>query len=207
VSALFSLGCLGAVAFLTVLGPSLLRTDFRQDLPQMDILRALPLSPVEVVRAELLGPGLLLALGQWVLLAFAWGASAPFELEGFGLGERAAAALGLALVAPMFSLAGLAVQNAAVLLLPGWVVLDRSQQRGFEAMGQRLLTTAGTLLVLGLGVVPAALAGGLVLLVLGGLGYYALPFVGVAAAAVIGAELWVATLLMGQLFARFDVSE
>lgn len=207
--AVLGIACVAMAAFLTVLGPSMLRVDLRQDLPNMDILRSLPLSGAAVVRAELLGPGAVLTLLLWALLALGVGLSAGYPMEEFPVRERVSLAVAAGLVAPMFSLAGLAVQNVAVLLFPAWVVVDRTQPRGVEAVGQRLLTTAGTLVVLMVGVVPAALAGGLVLLVLWSwLGWvYAAPFAGLAAAAVIGAELYFATLLMGRLFERFDVSE
>ena len=210
VLAVLAVTCAVMAGFLTVLGPSVLRVDLRQDLPLMDILRSLPLSGTQVVRAELMAPGLLLAAGQWLLLGLGLALSVRVPIEGLTVGERSAVVLGVALVAPWLSLAGLVVQNTAVLLFPGWVVVDRNQPRGFEAMGQRLLTTFGTLLVLGLAVVPAVLAAGLTWLALGygaGLGLYAAPFAGAAGAAVVAVELLFATRLMGALFARFDLTE
>lgn len=205
-----SVGCAASALFLILLGPSALRMDLRQDLPQIDILRSLPLQGWQVVLAEVLSPGLLLAAAQWLLLGAALALSAGFSSERFPLGTRAAIALSVAFVGPAFSLAGLTVQNLAVLLFPGWVVLDRRQSRGIEAIGQRLLTTAGSLLVLIVGVLPAGAVGGVVWAVLWwglGIGWPALPVASAAAAALLLVEVYIAVRGMGRLFERFDVSE
>jgi len=205
-----SAGSLALVAFSILLGPSLVRVDLRQDLPVIDILRALPLTGVEVMRAELLAPGLLLGVGQWALLGLSLLCSASLPIPWVSLGERVSLAVAVALVGPMLSFAGLAVQNLAVLLFPAWTVVDRNQLRGIEAMGQRLLTSAGTLLVLMLGVVPAALLGGGVMLALSlglGMGWYAAPIAGAVGAGVLGVELHFALQWLGVLFSRFDVTE
>ena len=47
-------------------------------------------------------------------------------------------------------------QNAMVVLYPAWLPPEGERVRGVEALGQRLLTLAGPLLVLVVGLMPAA---------------------------------------------------
>ena len=52
--------------------------------------------------------------------------------------------------------AQLLIRNAVPILLPGWALRAPDEQRGFNVMGQRLLMTAGNLLVLLFVLLPAA---------------------------------------------------
>jgi len=62
---------LSFAGMLTVFGPVSMRSDLRLDLPKLDLLRALPLTGRQVVAAEVLAPGLLLAGLQLGLLLLA----------------------------------------------------------------------------------------------------------------------------------------
>ncbi len=199
--------CVALVGFLSLLGPSSMRIDLRHDLSHMDILRSLPMSGRQVMTAELLGPGLLVAVLQWALLIAAVALSASYPIPGFELAKRVAVAFSLALLAPALSFASLLVQNAGVLLFPSWVRVDPAASRGIEALGQRLLTLAGTMVVLLIAVIPAALTGGIALAVLwSSLRLLAAPFASIAATAVLAAEFHVVLGLLGKLFDRFDVT-
>lgn len=202
--------CAVVAAFLTVLGPNAMRIDLRHDLPQIDILRSLPMSGRQVMWAELLGPGLVLAALQWILILAALiltaGAAIPLWPQ-LDLPRRAAAAFSLALLAPAISFANLLVQNAGVLLFPSWVAIEPAASRGIEALGQRLLTLAGTMLVLLVAVLPGAIVGAAVWAVLQSQwGVFALPCASVVFCAVIAAEFHFAVRVLGKLFDRFDVT-
>jgi hypothetical protein len=82
----------------------------------------------------------------------------------------------------------LIIQNAAVVLFPGWIVTGGARARGIEAMGQNMLMMAGTLLSLAIGVLPAAAVAG----ALGGLLYYLVGWPGVLPAAIVFAAILVA---------------
>jgi hypothetical protein len=202
--------CVVVAAFLTFLGPNAMRIDLRHDLPQIDILRSLPMSGRQVMWAELLGPGLVLAALQWILILAALiltaGEAIPLWPQ-LNLPRRAAAALSLALLAPAISFANLLVQNAGVLLFPSWVAIDPAASRGIEALGQRLLTLAGTMLVLVVAVFPGAILGAAVWALLQRQwGFFALPCASVVFCAVIAAEFHFAVRVLGKLFDRFDVT-
>jgi hypothetical protein len=199
---------LSLAVMLTVVGPSAFRMDLRMDLPKLDLLRALPLTGRQVVSAELAAAAVSVGAFQLGLLAVALvlgpGAEGP-ELEAWWW----PGGLALAVLLPSVSLAGLFVQNAAVVLFPAWVPADRGERaRGVEALGQRLLALVGTLVVTLVGLMPA----GLVALVVGlplwaVLGPWALPVAGLAAAAVLVGEVWLGVLALGRAFERLDVSE
>ncbi|MDY7229948.1 putative ABC exporter domain-containing protein [Hyalangium rubrum] len=193
-------------AILTVFGPVSLRSDLRMDLPKLDLLRAMPLTGSQVVAAELLAPGLLLAIMQWVLLALAVGMALGVDLP-WGSALWVAGALGVAPLLTALTFGGLFVQNAAVVLFPTWLPADGERARGIEALGQRVLTLAGSLLVLVGGLVPAVLVASLVGFALAGwLGVWALPFAGLTAAAGLFAEVLLGVAALGRAFDRMDVS-
>jgi ABC-2 type transport system permease protein len=199
--------CALLVPVLVLFGPNAMRIDFRQDLSQIDILRSFPLTGPEVVRAEMLGPGLIVAGVQWVLIAAAVALSAGYPISGFELPKRIAVGLSAGMLAPALVLANLGIQNAGVLLFPSWASFEPGQARGIEALGQRLLTLAGTLIVFFFAVLPAAVLGGIVAWVLWkSLHFAALPLASAAAAAVIAFELQLAIRGLGALFDRFDLT-
>jgi len=206
-AAAVGLVCLGVWGLLVLLGPTMFRADLRVDLPNIDILRAWPLSGAQVVRGEVAGVAVVLTLLQWALLAAAVLLSAFYVEPTFPLLERVEAALACALLGPPFTVLGLVVQNGAVLLFPGWISPDLQKTRGFEVVGQRMLTLAGTLLVVVVGVLPAAAVGaGVGALLYLVIGAHALPFAAAAGAAVMLVEAHLATLALGGLFDRFDVT-
>lgn len=195
---------------LCLIGPSMFRNDLRMDLRKLDLLRAMPLRGWEVVTAELLAPALMLTVTE-VLLVIATGVlgvGLPLREE-WGAGVWVAGGLAAAFVLPAISLMNLFVQNASVVLFPAWLPADNERLRGIEALGQRLLTLVGTLLVLVVGLLPAALAA----LVVGfgldwalGLRLWALPFAGLAAAGVLVGEVGFGVLGVGKAFDKLDVS-
>ena len=195
------------LGYSLLLGPQLLRLDFRRDLPQADILKTLPLRGWQIALGEILAPVAVLAGFQWLLLL------AGFALVGFLPGKHAGLALaiglGAMLVLPVMDFLLLLIPNAAVLLFPSWIQTGKDSPRGIEATGQRLIFAVGQLLALLLALLPAALAFVAV--------YFPLklafgpaapvPVASLAAAVVLAVEAGFGVLLLGKLFERFDVTE
>jgi hypothetical protein len=207
VELLFSLGCLSMAFFAALLGPDTLRQDLRQDLSHIDVLRSLPFSGRQVVLGELLAPGLVLSGVEVVLLIGSLVFSLGKAIPGFPPPTRLAIALSLVLLLPALTFLNLLLRNAAVLLFPSWMASDPHQTRGFEVMGQRLLTLAANLMLMLVAVLPAGIAGGLLLVVLwGSVGAVALVLASALAAAVLLVELYFGLLLSGKWFDGFDVS-
>lgn len=202
-----TLGLLASAALLVVIGPNAVRADLRMDLPQLDILKTLPLSGAQLVAGELLGPLSVLVPMQWLCLLFAAGFCVVVPLEEISVPLRLSVVLCAAVVTPPLTLLGLLVHNAAVLLFPGWVPAGVERARGFEAMGQRLLTFAGSLVVWLVGLLPALAIGGGVMFVLWiTVGPIAAPFAALVVSAVLFVEAFFAVRWMGRLFERFDLS-
>ena len=193
---------------MTVVGPSAFRMDLRMDLAKLDLLRAMPLTGRQVVGAELAASALSVGSFQLALLGVAllMGPGAEVELLD---GWWWPGGLALAVLLPAISLTGLFVQNAAVVLFPAWVSADAGERaRGLEAMGQRLLTLVGSLVVTLAGLVPSALVAMLVAVPLWPvLEAWALPVAALAAAGVLAGAVWLGVGALGHAFERLDVSE
>ena len=199
--------CGGFAVLLCFFGPSAVRMDLRMDLPRLEQLRALPLTGRQVVAAELAAPMLLLGLTQVGLLGVVVLSSMGGE-EGWDE-LWVAAGLGAMGLLPAVTLGGLFVQNAAVVLFPAWLPPEGERARGLDALGQRLLTLVGTLVVLLVGMLPAAFLAAVVgfgLYQLLELGVWALPFAGFTAALVLVSEVALGVVGLGHAFDQLDVS-
>ncbi|MBI2924161.1 MAG: hypothetical protein HYY24_00470 [Verrucomicrobia bacterium] len=200
---------LGIAGMALLMGPHVLHADLRHDLPVADVLKMYPLRGWQVVLGEILAPAAVLACVQWLLLIIAVGSfpgqMGPRELP---LLHRAGFGLGIGLVAPLLNVLSLLIINAGVLYFPAWSHLGPGSAQGFEVMGQRMILMVGQLLVLALGLLPAALVFAL-LFFLGKLlvGPIVAMLVGaVGVAAVLAVEGGLAIHFLGRLFERFDVS-
>ncbi len=195
------------LGYSLLIGPQLLRLDFRQDLPMADILKTFPLRGWQIALGEILAPAAVLAGFQWVLLlvGFALILFLPGKHESLML----AIGLGAAVLLPVLDFLLLIIPNAAVLLFPSWVQTGKESPRGIEAIGQRLIFAVGQLLVMVLALVPAALVFAAVYFPLKfALGPSApIPFAAVAAALIIAVEGGLGVMLLGRWFERFDVTE
>jgi len=196
-----------ALGYSLLLGPQLLRLDFRHDLPLADLLKTFPLRGWQIALGEILAPVVVLAAFQWLLLVL--GAALFFYLPGRQAALLLAIALGAAVLLPGLDVLLLLIPNAAVLLFPSWIQTGKDSPRGIEATGQRLVFALGQLLVLALALLPAAIAFiGIFFLLKLALGYAAaVPFAALVAAIILAVEAGFGVMLLGRLFERFDVSE
>ena len=99
-----------------LIGPQVLRHDFRHDLAVADILKSFPLRGWQVVLGELLAPAVALTAVQWLLILAAVGLLSEMpEKEMLSLPWRASLAIGSAIVLPLLDFVSLIIPNAAVL--------------------------------------------------------------------------------------------
>ena len=139
-----------------------------------------------------------MALGLSAGLGWSWSSFA----------DRASLALVAALTAPVLIGAQLLLQNAAVIVFPGWIPTGGARPKGIEAMGQQMLMFAGTLLALLVGVLPAAavsVVAGLLLYAL--VGFPGLIPAGVLFMAVLFIEGALLALLLGRVLERTEPSQ
>jgi ABC-2 type transport system permease protein len=206
-------GALAWVALLfaglvTVLGPHAMRNDLRHDMPRLAVLKTWPVGGTTLLVGELLGPAAVLSVLVWTSLAVALGLSTGRGWSWVSFADRAAFAVVAALAAPVLIGAQLLLQNAAVILFPGWIPSGGARPRGIEAMGQQMLMFAGSLLALAVGVLPAAavsLLAGLVLYML--VGFAGLIAAGIPFAAVLLIESALLAVLLGRVLERTEPSQ
>ncbi len=208
--AVASIGIFAAIflCYTTLVGPHLVRHDFREDLMMADALKTLPLTGWQIALGEMLAPAVILSGLQWCLLIVAV-CCLPKQMEGMSFPQLTAITFGVALNIPFMNLISLLIPNASVLMFPAWFQFGRSSPQGIEATGQRLIFFLGQLLVLIVALFPAAA----VATVFGFLvGYFvAIPagiVVGsVVLAFVLGVEIALGVKLLGRLFERLDLSK
>ena len=195
------------LGYSLLLGPQVLRLDFRQDLPMADVLKTFPLRGWQIALGEILAPVAVLAGIQWLLLLVGFGLVLFFPGQHEAL--MLAIGIGAACLLPVLDFLLLLIPNAAVLLFPSWIQTGKDSPRGIEVTGQRLIFAVGQLLVLLLALVPAALAFAAVYFPLKlAFGPVApVPFATLAATVVVAVEAGLGVRLLGRLFERFDVTE
>ena len=196
-----------ALVYSLLLGPQILRLDFRQDLPQADILKTFPVPAWQIALGEILAPVAVLTGFQWLTLIPTTALSV--YLPGNHQSLFLAICLSSAILLPVMDFILLLIPNTAVLLFPSWIQTGKDSPRGIEATGQRLIFAIGQLLVLTLTLLPAALAFSIVYFPLK---FVAGPAIGVvfaapAAAVVLAGEAATGVYLLGRLFDRLDVAE
>ena len=194
--------------FATLIGPYMIRNDLRMDLPRLPVLKTWPITGRELLVGEILAPWVVLSVVVWFLLALAFALSPGLEWGPVTRLGRAAVAAAGAILAPMLIAGQLIVQNAAVVLFPGWVATGGTRARGVEAMGQNILMFAATLLSLAIGVLPALAVAG----ALGWLFYLLIGWPGVLPAAVVFAgilfgEALLAVTWLGRVLERTEPSQ
>lgn len=145
---------------LVVAGPLWVRFDLRADLPNIAILRTWPLRGRDLVAAQVASSALALTVFQLVLLAGLLALTFMGDVIPVPTANRFALASAVALALPGVNAAALTIQNAVTLLFPAWIRLGTGT-RGVEAMGQSLVSMAGSVALLAVLLLPpAALAAG-----------------------------------------------
>ncbi len=194
--------------WMLLLGPQIVRQDFRQDLPNADLLKVFPLRGWQIALGEILGPALILTGVQWLLLLLAVACAVPFVREPISVPLVVAIGTGAGLLAPALNLISLLIPNAAVLLFPSWFQTGKDSLHGIEATGQRLIFALGQFFAFIVSLIPAAAAfAGVFFLVWHAVGaVLAVPLAALAAAMMLGLEAGLGVMWLGWLFERFDVS-
>ncbi len=201
----FAMFALTGAGFTMLLAPQAVRIDMRQDLQHLELLKTWPVRAADVVRGELLWPGALITALAWTLIAFATILSGALFAR-LGTPLRVSIGVAVAVLAPGLAFAQLAIQNGMALLFPAWVTLGSQRARGFDAMGQRIITLAGSWLALLVMALPGALAGGIVWFVLRRLvGSAALIPAAAVCSGLLLVEVLVITELLGPAYEQLDL--
>lgn len=148
---------------LLIFGGRLIRNDLRQDMQHLPLIKALPITPGEIVLAEVASATLPIAAVQFALLVITYVAMLITKTYWVPPSIRT----GLLIAAPFacvaFNAALITIQNGMAVMFPAWVRLGPVVTTGVEALGQNVLAMIANLLSLGVGMVlPIVLAWGAV---------------------------------------------
>jgi hypothetical protein len=158
-----ALTALNFAGLMLVLGGRLIRNDLRQDMQHLPLIKSLPMSPHDIVLAEVASSALPMAAVQMALLIIAFLALIPSRLPFFTPDIRLALLVAAPFLIVALNGALITVQNAMAVLFPAWVRLGPIVTTGVEALGQNVLAMLANLVFLGLGlVVPVVVAFGAV---------------------------------------------
>lgn len=118
----------GAFFYTFILLPEAIKFDFRLDSQYLVMLKALPMTPVQIARGQLAVPVILATAFQWALfLAVGWYRDVPIDLV-----------LGAVLLSVPVTILFVAIDNLIFLLFP-----HRPTQEGFEAFLRTILKFTG----------------------------------------------------------------
>lgn len=193
----------GVTAVVTLIfGPMTMRNDLRAELRQLPLLKTMPLRGREIMLAEVLSSALPVAMMQFLLASVALLALSFIPTNTIAPVFR----LGLFVASPVFlaglSLANFTIHNGMALLFPAWVRIGvAAGGAGVEAMGQMMLTSIVTLLLLGILLILPAIAAAAVYFVMQWPAFFATAGAGIAAGIVCGLEGY---LLIGVLGGSLD---
>lgn len=197
---------IGWGAMLLFIGPLWMRFDLRLDLPRLAMLKTMPLAGWRIVTAQIAAVTLLHSITVWSLmvvpLVLLIQDPTLFEATGATIPILAAIAVGV----PAFNALMFTIHNGVALLFPAWVRLG-TEARGFETMGQNLLTTGATAFVAAVGLVFPVGAALLVLWLTNDWGGWSLLLATTLASLVIALQLWPVLRWLGTVFENTDVND
>jgi len=197
---------IGWGAMLLFLGPLWMRFDLRLDLPRLAVLKTYPLPGWRIVLAEIAAVTLLHSITVWSLMSVPIAMCIQDPELLVESGATVPILVSIVVGVPAFNALMFTIQNGTALLFPAWVRLG-TEARGFETMGQSLLTTGATTLVAAVALVFPMGIGALVLWVTNDWGGWSVLSATVLASAIIMAELWPVLHWLGTVFEDTDVNE
>jgi len=209
--AITSVICMVLLGLTIMLGPQTARNDLRQDLSQLAVLKTWPISGQALLRGELAAPAIVLTSFAWLFTIVGavmfMSIQSKGELRSLTMLDKASYGLAVMMVSPGLILGQLVIQNGLAIMFPAWVAAGSVHARGVEATGQRLLMLAANFITIVLSLLPGAIVGGLLALLI----YWQTGVVVVLLPALILglfmlAECWLAIEGLGRLLERTDVS-
>jgi hypothetical protein len=193
-----------------LISPNVFTNDLRLDMPRLEVLKSYPISGDRLIAAEIAAPLLVMSILEMLY------ATSASVMMGMGTATRVTKFVAtpqfivtvLLLTIPVCAVQ-LVIRNAIPVLFPAWAMRAKDEPRGFVTMGQRLVTMAANIFVLGVALIPAAV----VFLPSLWLAFHFFAgnpaFVAVAAmpaVAVLLAEVWIGIKALGAQFERLDIT-
>jgi Putative ABC exporter len=194
------------LAISIFMGPRILRNDLRQDLPSLSLLKTYPLGGMQMLLAQMASPTFVLTLFQAVLIVVG-ALTLPSNMRAaVGNSRLVIGVVTLPLLLATLNAMNITIQNGGAVLFPGWTRLG-PDSGGVEAIGQNLLFTVGSVLVLVLSLILPAIWAGLAFLVTRPFcGTFALAAGAVAFTAAMIAEVGFMVVRLGRTFEKMELS-
>ncbi|HEY0931388.1 MAG TPA: putative ABC exporter domain-containing protein [Gemmatimonas sp.] len=197
---------IGWGAMLLFIGPLWMRFDLRLDLPRLAMFKTMPLPGWRIVMAEIAAVTLLHSITVWSLMVV----PLVMFLQNPGMllesGATVPLLVSVVVAVPFFNALMFTIQNGTALLFPAWVRLG-TESRGFETMGQNLLTTGLTTIMAAVALVFPVGLGVLVVWLADDWNGWTVLGATVLGSLVIAAELFPVLHWLGAVFERTDVNE
>ena len=199
-----SFACLFVAGYTLILGPHVTRSDLRQDLANLGLLKTWPIRGAALLRGEMLAPAIVLT--SLASLAFvAATVISPEESLGDDITSRWSWLVTALLVAPGIVLVQLLAVNGLAVTFPSWIAIG--PRHGTDVFGQRLLVMLAVTLGLVAGLLPAVIVGGIGAGIVYGLTGAVWPVVfGALAGATLLIEAWAGTEVIGAILDRTDLA-
>jgi hypothetical protein len=197
---------IGWGVMLLFLGPLWMRFDLRLDLPRLAMLKTMPLAGWRIVTAEIVAVTILHSITVWSLMAVPAVMFAQDPTLFAASGATIPILVSIVVGVPVFNALMFTIQNGTALLFPAWVRLG-AENRGFETMGQNLLTTGATTIAAAVALVFPAGTGLLVLWWTNDWNGWSVLTATAAASTVILLELFPVLRWLGTVFDETDVRE
>ncbi len=192
--------------FSLFMAPQVMRMDLRQDLAYLELLKSWPVRGAAVIRGEIAWPTIVVTAITWLFGALAMVLSL-ISTSRIPTPNRLAIWLSFLILIPAIVLAQYLMHNAVAVVFPGWVPIGASRPRGVDAVGQRLILLAANWVGLLLALTPGLLlAAGLSALLRAIIGPVILPVGAALTSAIVVAEVWLATELLGPIYERMDIT-
>lgn len=186
-------------------GPRVLRQDLREDLLLLDVLKAYPVRGRDIVVGESLGLTALLTVFVWLSAGLGFALMMPALTATASPPLWIVIAVGAAVLVPGVVLVQVAGLNGFAVLFPAWSALGTQVSAGVERLGQQIVVMVGSLILLLLVLIPAAIAAGIIAAVFVGIS----PHAAIVAAASAGSAVLVFEAYLGMYFigARLDTTD
>lgn len=197
---------MGWGAMLLFLGPLWMRFDLRLDLPRLAMLKTMPLPGWRIVGAEIVAVTVLHSITVWSLMTVPLVSFVQDPELFLESGATIPIIVAVAVGVPVFNALMFTIHNGTALLFPAWVRLG-TEARGFETMGQNLLTTGATSLVAAVALVFPTGAALLVLWLTGDWSGWSVVLATLLASVVVVLELWPVWRWLGTVFDETDVND
>jgi hypothetical protein len=199
-----ALSALIFAALLLIFGGRLIRNDLRQDMQHLPLIKSLPISPSDIVLAEVASAAIPMALVQFALLLIVYLSLLLSAVHPVSGGIRLALIVSAPFAVLALNAALITIQNAMAILFPAWVRLGPAVTTGVEALGQNVLAMIANLISLGLGLFFPLLIGWGVVSALHQRRPIAIALVVIVASVVLAAETYGVMRFLGRALRKAE---